>query len=74
VLRASMQNAGRKTCAGRQEKYAPDRARWGLFSVSPPKRATHVKKKYHGRPPLKARTTQDHINAKLNIFCLFPIK
>jgi len=42
----SMQNhAGRKTCAGRQEKYALDRARWGLFSVSPPKPATHVKKK-----------------------------
>jgi hypothetical protein len=31
-------------------------------------------KKYYGQPHPKARTTQDHLNVKLNIFCLFPIK
>jgi hypothetical protein len=33
-----------------------------------------MRKKYYAQPHQKARTAQDHLNVKLNIFCLFPIK
>jgi len=40
MLCGSMQHLhGRKTCARRQEKHAPDRAWWQVFSISPQGRA-----------------------------------
>jgi len=33
-----------------------------------------MRKKYYAQPHQKARTAKDHLNVKLNIFCLSPIK